>query len=64
MTSSGFEGVDVNLSEGGVADDYKGAAFFGEVTSKGGHVYVYAFNHELGCRNRIPRTGWLQGTPG
>ena len=60
----GFEGVDVNLGEGGVTDDYEGAAFFGEVASKGGHVYVYAFNHELSAENRIPRTGWLQGTPG
>ena len=53
----GFEGVDVHLGEGGVSDDYEGAAFFGEVASKGGHVYVYAFNHELGAETVLLGVG-------
>ena len=53
----GFEGVDVHFGEGGVADDYEGAAFFGEVASKGSHVYVYAFNHELGAETVLLGVG-------
>ena len=56
----GFEGVDVDLGEGRVANDDEGATLLGEVAAKGDNVYVFSFDHKLGAESILLGQGSIE----